>query len=317
MYFVPLNSLNQKYKDWDHNYSQSLAIFRIVFFGYFFFFFFSNRYHIHLHVRLDYMWENSFWFDFFSVNRPNYSTLKQLYPFWCASLLFCSLGFFYRLSSVFAALYSLQLFRINAGLGGERYLFDYSTSQPVVIMIILMFSDANDSLSIDSWIKNKLGKVSRVKSPIEFAWTLLLLQIVISMPFFMSAANRILAHGFDQIFSHYFYELVNFSYYSRCIWTDTPGRFCSYLPLLIDNKTLLGVSYAFSQLIELSVPVAIFVRWLKPPIIFCLVLFQFLAGAVLFEFFWTFFPLFLIYARHVVIDWAKLCLYLKRQFKKI
>lgn len=275
---------------------ESLAAMRIIFFLSLYYLMYSGSYYGHHFYPQEY-WGSPYWFRLLSIGKPSVGFITTYHSAWIVLMLFAAVGFLYRISTLLIFIYALFYFSPIGGLGGERYLFDYAISMLVVFLAVFALAPANATMSVDAFICRRANIFNSSKRHnIEYLLPILLMQLLICFPFLFSAGNRVLVYGLDLLWSDFLYNKILIKYNGIC---HTESYQCTITKSLLPYPIFFKMSYLFSQILELTCILAIFLKKIRWLFIISLVLFQVFVDVFLHELFISFIPLYVVWI-HVV-----------------
>jgi hypothetical protein len=243
--------------------TNGLGLLRILFFGYLFIFYSQRSGDVLFFNLAPQHWRQTFWFEFFSIPKVDFQTAQWFWKTWMLSLLFSSLGLFYRVSSLASAFLGWYILNASASTAGDEFLWNYSNALPILWMLTFSFSKANDSYSVD----NLIFKKPSIRDNFDFIWPLQLMRVLFVFPFFFSAFHRISQNGISFFQSDQLLNLVSVNYSSYCMGGAT-FKYCDLVSFFIQYPKVISIMYDFSQVIELCTVLMLFSRfsrWLILP----------------------------------------------------
>jgi len=208
------------------------------------------------------LWHPIFIFDFFSVPVLSPEILGILGKIWIISILFCSIGFLTRLSTVVSFLIGLYLF----GLINSFAKTSHVESLMLLILAIMALSKCGDTFSADSLIKKRKNPDSEIKNiqSIEYSWPISLIRVMFVFLFCAAGLSKFRNSGFNWFTSEFFSSLL----INKGFTGDRAMPLVDWLPFWLGKQAKLSHFLAATALfLEIFAPLAIFNKYLRVVII--------------------------------------------------
>ena len=249
--------------------SFNLGISRLLYYGIIFF----------LYFRMDFSfwgkmpavaWTPIFLFDILTIPVPSPEILGILGYLWVISLLFSSIGFMTRVSTVLAFLLGFYLI----GLINSFAFTSHVESLMLLVFAIMAFSKCGDGFSADNLLKKRkaLSNEDFDKQSFEYTWPLNLIRVMFVFVFCAAGMSKLRNSGFSWITSDYLSSLI----ISQVLAGNRAEPLFEWLNFWLASKPLLCNFIAgITVFLELFAPLAllsIFLRIVIIPSLFLLVL---------------------------------------------
>ena len=248
----------------------NLGVSRFIYYGIIFFLYLGTDFSSWGRVP-DVIWNPIFLFDILSLPIPSPEVLEILGYVWIISILFCSVGFLTRLSTVVAFLIGLYL------LG---FINSFAKTSHVETLMLLIFgimavSKCGDAFSVDSfWKKRRVTGVSTIDQySLEYTWPISLIRVLFVFLFCAAGLSKLRNSGFGWFTSDFLSSL----FINKGFTGDRSEPLIEWLPFWLGKHKMFSHFLAGGALfLEILAPLALLSNYLK--IIIIPGLFLLLAG---------------------------------------
>jgi hypothetical protein len=127
-------------------------------------------------------------FALFHLSALSDSALNLVYWGWIGALLFSMIGFLYRISAFFAFLGAFYIFGLLSCFGHVNH----NASDFVLLLGTLVFAPVADELSVDAWVREKLGKKSVVR---EGTWIFFAARVQLLLIYMSAGVQKLIDPG--------------------------------------------------------------------------------------------------------------------------
>lgn len=239
--------------------AESLGMFRVAFYGAVFLIYFG------LDVRPWAQVSPSFWmpvsvFRFLSGPPRDAFLVGVLQIIWKISLAFAAAGLLTRATAVVSACLGVYLLGLPENFGK----IDHMDGIVVILLCVLSISRCGDAISLDRVL---LRAPAKSMKDFEYRWPILLGQILFTLVFFAAGVAKLRVSGLQWMTADNIRYLLIQHQYTHVPPVD--------LGLLVARSTALCELAAVGTVVlELSMPLAVFIRRLRFPLLAALLMLQ-------------------------------------------
>lgn len=244
--------------------SYRLAILRIVTYGWIFWLYGTNSYLISYGELPPSLWLPNGIMRLLPPQILSPDILKFLEIAWKLSLGACIAGLFFKWTSWITAILSALLFGMVHSYGYFTHIY-----LPIALLLfILAGSRAADQLSADRWMKK-----NPTKGKSHYEWPIILVQLLFCLIFMSAAIAKLRLGGWQWATGD---TLQNYVLRSYMLYGENHPWAASFsMNRWLANKAeLCKILGFFTLILELSTPLALFSRRLRPVIIISLFVLQ-------------------------------------------
>ena len=202
----------------------------------------------------DILWHPIFIFDFFRIPVLPADILGFFGILWLISLLFSSIGFLTRPSTVCSFLLGCYLL----GMQNSFAKTHHTESLLLVIFCVLCFSRCGDGFSLDAVFKRRYGwwpcAASVQKPSSEYHWPVRLIWVMFTLVFCAAGASKLRNSGLEWVTSEYMATLL----LSKGFTGDRVNPVIEWLPFWLGSKPgICSFMAGLTVLLESCAPLAL------------------------------------------------------------